>query len=267
MSNANGLLGITSVANTGAADANIWARKQAPVVVSPLSIMSPDQTKTASVQVNNGGDTIIVPDPAGELYLGLGNVYFASPNQTQNAQLVVDNNGDFGLYQSGVGATVYLGGATGRVALCHLDSTPIVNIGSQNGLVYDTVYNPVYTISLLNNNTTGNVVYDQTASRAAGVYQLQLSIEGAVPTNLSMLDIFCIGAGTQVINFSGSAINAAAVSLQQNVCLNSGYFTHAGGNLRVVVQAVEVPLPSPPAPPVIATPWTGTWSLQLVKIG
>lgn len=294
MANLNGLISSRDVAATGKVASNFFVRKgeaiQSPLLIKSsdgtqtagiycnnngnmviasdsdgimylfsgdgaVQFYSPNQSKSGAVAVNNGGDMIILPGISGELYLGLGNVYFASPNQTQNAQLVVANNGDTGLYQSGAGSTLFLGGSSGRVALASLDATPVVQIGTQNGTVYDTVYNPTYAISLLNNNTTGNVAYDITATRAAGVYQVQLAIENATPASGTILNVGCTAPpSSAVINFSGAAANAAAIGISQDVCLNTGFFTHAGGDLRVVVSSS-------------GAAWTGTWSLQLIKMG
>lgn len=249
----NGLLGITSVANTGSTSANIWAKKLAPVVVSPLSVVSPDGTKTGSIAQNDNGNMIITSDPSGSLYLGnsSGQVYINDTDEVSinfllsagaQLQVVGQNLASLKSYNSG--------------NLLSIGSDAVVNKGSGNGILYDTQYNPTITLALLNDNTTGNITYDNTASRVAGVYQVQLSIESTVPATTTFLTIACSAPpSTSTMNFSGAAVNASAVSVSnQDVALNTGFFTHAGGNLRVVVQSS-------------GAAWTGTWSLQLVKMG
>jgi hypothetical protein len=127
--------------------------------------------------------------------------------------------------------------------------------GGAAGEIYDTLYNPTYVISLLNDNTSGNIAYDQTATRAAGIYQVQLSVETAVPASSTFLSTGTFAPpSTQLMNFSGSTANASQITAGQDFCLNSGFITHAGGNLRVVVVSS-------------GAAWTGNWSLQLIKMG
>jgi hypothetical protein len=136
-----------------------------------------------------------------------------------------------------------------------------VQLGSgATGRLYDTVYNPVASVTVLQAPTTGNIVYDVAATRAAGVYQLQLSVETLVTTGAATNDLSMFVTAppsTDVINFSGAEIAPSAVGAL--LCMNSGYFAHAGGNMRVQVRAIDGINPG--------TPWTGSWSLQLVKIG
>jgi hypothetical protein len=171
-----------------------------------------------------------------------------------NSQLVVENDGDVGFYQ-GTNGTLFLGGGSGRISLANLDATPVVQIGTQNGTVYDTVYNKVATLTVLQVETTGNITYDNTATRVAGVYQLQLSVESPVATGTSTnyLGMYVtLPPATAVVNYSGNQVSPGGVGTSL-LNLNSGYFTHPGGSMRIEVNA--------------GTPWTGTWTLQLVKVG
>jgi hypothetical protein len=256
MSNTNGLTSLAPVYFTGASDSNIWASKVAPTVVSPVTIVSPDGTLSGTISIaNTSGDMTIVPDLAGaRMRIGNGNNLFMSPSATTNAQIVVEDDGDVGFYQGG-GSTLFLG-AAGTIAFQDLSTAPVLRVGADQGRIYDSVYNPVATVTELQGLTTGNVVYDVTATRAAGTYQLQLSIENVVATGTStnFLEMYVtLPPSTEVVNFSGNEISPSAVGTNL-LNMNSGYFTHPGGNMRVEIGAST-------------TPWTGDWVLQLVKVG
>lgn len=256
MPNTNGLTSLAPVYVTGAADSNIWASRIAPTVVDPLIIKSADGGSSAVVGCNNNGNMIMYPtNPAGAIYVqGTSGLFINSPNNNQVLQLASENDGDAAVYQTG-GSTLYLGRA-GVIAFQNLSTAPSLIVGAGQGRIYDSVYNPVASISVLNNNTTGNISYDNTATIAAGVYQLQLSVESPVATGTStnFLEMYVtLPPSTSVVNFSGNEIAPGAVGTNL-LQLNSGYFTHPGGSMRIEVGAST-------------TPWTGTWSLQLVKIG
>jgi len=252
------------------------------IVASPLQIKSPDDTKTGTISLDNFGDMVISADPAGALYINGGVIYFNSLDTTKEGSIAVANTGDTTLNSD---RTLILSAASNAVqiagngvleteAVVFKDSNCEITYGTTDlelvseaglfnvtdktntGKIYDTYFNPVASLTVLNNNTTGNIAYDNTATRAAGVYQVQLSIESSVPANATVLSLVCSAPpSTAVINFSCASINASAVAVSnQDVALNSGYFTHAGGSLRVLVASS-------------GAAWTGTWSLQLVKIG
>jgi hypothetical protein len=146
------------------------------------------------------------------------------------------------------------------MTLLSTSTAPVINIGSAPGRLYDSVYNPVASVIVLQAPTTGNIVYDASATRLAGIYQLQLSVETLVTTGsaTNVLTMFAtLPPASPVVNFSGNEISPSAVS--GLLCLNSGYFVHPGGDMRVQVRATDGGEPS--------TPWTGDWVLQLVKIG
>lgn len=132
-----------------------------------------------------------------------------------------------------------------------------INGTSGLGRVYDDVYNlpPTSTpvITALQAETTGNVTYDSTATLDAGTYQLMLMIETPVPAVGTQLAMRASNPpSTSVINYSGS--EAVAASTGTNfLTLNSGYFVHPGGSIRIQVSSS-------------GAAWTGTWALQLVKI-
>jgi hypothetical protein len=215
MSNKNGLIGCTSVAQNGSINANIWAKKVAPELVSPVSIVSPDTTKTG--------------------------------------EITMTNSGDMGIYPDGGSNTVFMG--LNNVSFCDLSTTPSVEVGAAGGKIYDSVYNKVATLTVLQAETSGNVTYDNTATRAAGVYQLQLSVESPVATGTSTnyLGMYVtLPPATAVVNYSGNQVTPGGVGTSL-LNMNSGYFTHPGGSMRIEVNA--------------GTPWTGTWTLQLVKVG
>ena len=107
-------------------------------------------------------------------------------------------------------------------------------------------------ITVLQAETTGNVTYDATATRDAGVYQLQLSIETPVVGSQAILFYATNPPSTSVLNYSGAEVLPTSVG-SNLLCLNSGFFTHAGGSLRVEISTA-------------GTAWSGTWTLQLVKI-
>jgi hypothetical protein len=244
MSNINGLTSLAPVYITGAPDSNIWATRVEPTVINTLTVVSPDGTKSGIVAESNDGD-MTIGTASGIVNIisddGVSDNFLFSNNDV--LEVVGLNGALIESYNSGV---TVIAGAQASVK---------VGAGAL-GQIYDTVYNPVTTLSLLNNNTTGEITYDNTATRAAGVYQVQLSIESTLPSSSTFLTIACSAPpSTSTINFSGAAINASAVALtNQDVALNTGYFTHAGGSLRVVVQSS-------------GAAWSGTWSLQLVKMG
>jgi hypothetical protein len=255
MSNNNGLTSLAPVYVTGDSASNIWASKVAPTVVSPISLVSPDGTKTGIIAQNNNGNMVMYSDPAGELFLGndSGLVFIQSSNPAIANNFLNSFGDDLRLTGTASGTITSYNSGLNIVAA---DKAYVRQGNGTNGQIYDTFYNPTYTISLLNNNSTNDVAYDITAVRAAGVYQVQLSVESAVPASGTILSLVCSAPpSTAVINFSCAAINAAAVAVaNQDVALNTGFFTHAGGNLRVLVASS-------------GAAWTGTWSLQLVKMG
>lgn len=154
------------------------------VLQSPVDVVSPDGTKNGVIAQNNNGNMEISSDPSGALYLGSGGVFYPSPNASVNCQLTVENDGDVGFYQ-GTNGTLFLGGGSGRVALSNLDATPVVQIGTQNGTVYDTVYNPVASInSTILTVTSGIPVLTQpitevigSGSLSAGLYILNARVK------------------------------------------------------------------------------------------
>lgn len=247
--NLNGLIGSRDVSATGAVASNFFVRKGQPIA-SPLVITSPDGTQLGEIAVNNNAEMSLNSE-SGIVNIasddGVSENFLFSNND--RLEVVGLNSAVLHSYNSGV-----------KIFANDIASVQVVN--GALGRIYDTVYNPTYVISSLNNNTTNACVYDQTEFRISGVYQLQLSIEVTQPSDSSVLSLYAIGTGSQVINFSGAAINAAAVSATQLIMLNSGFFAHEGGNLRVVLEAQLVPL----LPPLPAQPWTGTWSLQLIRM-
>jgi hypothetical protein len=129
-----------------------------------------------------------------------------------------------------------------------------VNGASGVSRVFDPVYNPVVVITPVVAGGTGNLVTDTTIpDLAEGTYQLQLTAETITPTAFSFLRLFAYPPpATTVINFSCNALGAPAAD-SSVLGLNSGFFEHAGGDLRVIVQSS-------------AANWTANeWNLQLVR--
>lgn len=146
------------------------------------------------------------------------------------------------------------------MTLLSTSAAPVINIGTAPGRLYDSVYNPVASVTVLQAPITGNIVYDVAATRPAGIYQLQLSVESVVKAGSATNALTILATAppsTQIVNFSGHQVLPAAVGTI--LCMNSGYFTHPGGSMRVEVRATDGGIPS--------TPWSGDWVLQLVKIG
>lgn len=108
------------------------------------------------------------------------------------------------------------------------------------------------TITVLQAETAGNIVYDATASRAAGTYQLQLGVETPVAGSQALAVFATVPPSTNVVNFSGVEVVPASVGANL-LCMVSGTFTHPGGNMRVQVLTG-------------GTAWTGTWSMQLIQL-
>jgi hypothetical protein len=255
MANLNGLISSRDVAATGAVNSNFFVRK-GDAIPTPLTLLSPDGTRTASIDVaNTSGNMTIAPDLSGaRMRIGNGNNLFISPSAVANAQLVVEDDGDVGLYQGG-GGTLFLG-AAGSIAFQDLSTSPNLRVGSGQGRIYDSVYNKPVNITVLQAvPTVGNIAYDQTASFVAGLYQVQLTVETLTATGgaTNFLEFACSAPpSSEVINFSSTQVSPGGVGT--SLCMNSGFFTHAGGSLRVLMNAT-------------ATPWTGSWTLQLVKLG
>jgi hypothetical protein len=228
----------------------------ASALVSPVNIVSPDGTKTGVIAQLNNGNMTVKSDTAGNLVLGNANglVFIQSSNAVTGTNNFLNSFGS-DLRLTGTDTGTITSYNTG-LSIVASDKAYVRQGSGTNGQIYDTFYNPPYTITLLNNNTTGEIIYDNTATRSAGVYQVQLSVESTLPSGSTFLTIACSAPpSTSTINFSGVSINASAVAISnQDVALNTGYFTHAGGNLRIVVQSS-------------GANWSGTWSLQLVKIG
>ena len=103
-----------------------------------------------------------------------------------------------------------------------------------------------------------NITYNSAISLSAGRYQLQLCVLDMVATG-NFLNFFCANPATPTdpINYSANQVDPDAVGYK--LCMNSGYFQHSGGNLQIILNTVD-------SSGIIQTPWTGTWSLQLVKI-
>ena len=243
MSNINGLTSLAPVYITGAPDSNIWATRVEPTVINTLTVVSPDGTKSGIVAESNAG-AMTIGTASGIVNVisddGVSDNFLYSNNDV--LEVVGLNGALIESYNSGV---TVIAGAQASVK---------VGAGAL-GQIYDTVYNPTYVISLLNDNTSGNIAYDITATRAAGIYQVQLSVETSVPAATTFLSVGTFAPpSTQLMNFSGQAVSATAISTGQDFCLNSGFITHAGGSLRVVVVSS-------------GAAWTGNWSLQLVKMG
>jgi hypothetical protein len=267
MPNTNGLTSLPDVYFTGAPDSNIWASKVAPTVVSPLNILSPDGTQSGTISVASNGNMTMTTNLAGAgMRIGNGNNLFMSPNGTTNAQLVVENDGDVALYQGG-GSTMFIGVA-GTIAFQDLSTAPVLRVGAAQGRIYDSVYNKAFTYTTLQSPQIGttNIIYDEVVGVPAGVYQLQLSMEGltALGTSSNFLTMSATDPTSptpaRVLNFSGAQIPPGAVGPSVDNLL-SGFFTHAGGDLRVQVQNQDPSTPTPPS-------WTSTeWALQLVKLG
>jgi hypothetical protein len=130
-----------------------------------------------------------------------------------------------------------------------------VNGSAGVGRVYDTLYNPAFTFFNLQSEITGVVAYAQTTTPTAGKYQLQLSIESTIAGDAS-LSLFAVDlSGAQVLNFSGVQILPSSVG-PSLLTMNSGFFSYdaAGPGLRVQITTT-------------GSNWTGTWALQLVKLG
>jgi len=92
--NQNGHLGITTVAQNGAATANLWLPKGASIAVpSPFEIVSPDGSKTTTISVSNAGNTIIDSEMDLSFYNNDGTVIFQAPDGTP-FKIAMLNGGD-----------------------------------------------------------------------------------------------------------------------------------------------------------------------------
>ena len=234
---------------------------------------------TGNIYLQPGATLSGIEPPARAVYVGLtqGDATLIVKNDnagTANGtcQLVLEDTSSNGkkFEMASTAGSVFISDTTDNQGVLSSDGATMsliansvvgtVFVGSAPGRLYDTVYNPVASITVLQPLTTGNIVYDVAATRPAGIYQLQLSVETLVTTGAAtnVLSMFVSAPpATEVINFSGAEIAPSAVGAL--LCMNSGYFTHAGGSMRVQVRAIDGINPG--------TPWTGDWVLQLVKIG
>ena len=243
MANRNGLISSRDVAATGAVASNFFVRKGEPIE-SPLVINSPDGTKSAIVAESNAGQMTIGTES------GIVNVI---SDDGVSANFLFSNND--ALEVVGLNTALLESYNSGLQIIAGTTQASVKVGAGALGRIYDTVYNPTYVISLLNDNTSGNIAYDVSATRAAGVYQVQLTVETAVPAATTFLSTGTFAPpSTSLMNFSGQAVSATSIATGQDFCLNSGFITHAGGSLRVVVVSS-------------GAAWTGNWSLQLVKMG
>ncbi len=272
MANRNGLISSKDVAATGAVASNFFVRKGDPLQ-SPLTLVSPDGSKVGTIAQNNNGNMVMYSDPAGYLYLGSGSVFYPSPNGSVNAQLAVENDGDVGFYQ-GTNGTLFLGGATGRVALANLDATPVVQIGTGNGTVYDTVYTKPVVQTEVVAETTGSIQlggsnpgFIDVGLPGAGYYQFELSAEAITTKGAgTAVDIFCTDpGGVSVINFTSNSVSADTIlgGGSGGFVLSSGIFPVNGAQtIRLHMETANISDGS-----IAAAVWVGTWTIRLTRYG
>jgi hypothetical protein len=129
---------------------------------------------------------------------------------------------------------------------------------SVNGTINATQLSNTITVLQPQTAPVSNIAYNITTSFPAGTYQLQFCVLNMNAIG-NFLNFFCANPATPTvpINYSANQVPSGAVGY--NLCMNSGYFQHSGGNLQIIVDSRD-------SSGTIQTPWTGTWSLQLVKI-
>lgn len=98
MPNTNGLIASHDVCGTGAVNSNFYLRKGqpivAPIVASPLTIVSPDGTKQGVISEDNNG-SMLLASGIGDLSLsaGSGRLFIQSPNTLVSTQITQENSG------------------------------------------------------------------------------------------------------------------------------------------------------------------------------
>lgn len=277
MSNTNGLIPCKAVSATGAVNSNYYLRKgEALSVPSPLTVISADASKSASVSVDNDGSCTIVNNNVdasfGSIYLecaesAVSDVFIVSyPSSEVAAGIIVNNMAGAGFdeaaqYYCDVDGAALVASSTGIVRLGNSSlETPVVEVvgSGGNGTVYDTLYKPVNKVITLQPATTGNVALTLNPYPLdAGTYRLELFTEGTiVPASGTRLRIAVAttSGSITVVDYSQTSINDVAAGGTIGFILNSGSFTLEAGNYDITVQSS-------------GANWTATaWGLQLVKL-
>jgi hypothetical protein len=188
MSNTNGLLGITSVANTGAVNANIWARKNAPSIVSPITVVSPDGTDIGTISESDTGVM--------QIGTASGEIVIQSTDPTVNTNFLLS-----------VGDQMELVGANFATLRCYNSGTNLV-VGTDavitkasggTGIIYDTVYNPVATVI--------PTIYTSGTTLAAG------SLNGAINAGVLAAGLYMLQAKILIDTSSGSYTPGTSINV------------------------------------------------------
>jgi hypothetical protein len=276
MSNTNGLIPCTAVCATGKPDSNYYLRKGEPLSLpSPLTLVSPDGTKTGGIAVGNDGTMVFANDnnnnPLGGFFMECAEaaqsdlIVASYPDSAIAGGIIVNNMAGAGFdesaqYYCDLDGAALVASSTAIVRLGNSSSaTPVVEVvGSEGeGKVYDSVYNPVNKIITLQPATTGNVVLSLNPYPLdAGTYRLELFTEGTiVPAASTRLRIAVATIGTvSIVDYSQASINDVAAAGSIGFSLNSGSFTLEAGNYNIALQSS-------------GANWTAsTWGLQLVKL-
>jgi hypothetical protein len=194
---------------------------------------------------------------------------------TKEGEIVITNDGDMGIYPAGGGNTVFIG--LNNVSFCDLSATPVVEIGTGNGRVYDTVYNPVASINA-----------STFTSPAIPVSTNQLIGTGALPAGLYMLQAKVNIIDNTTPYVAGTAINCYVEDLPSappttylpysSILITAGTLIDPSGSLGSDVDATftsaifSIPAGKTNLKYVVEV--DGSWNfgsgnlqLQLVKIG
>ena len=276
MSNTNGLIPCTAVCATGKPDSNYYLRKGEPLSLpSPLTLVSPDGTKTGGIAVGNDGTMVFANDnndnTLGGFFMGCAeaaqsDLIVASYPDSQIAGGIIVNNmagagfNESAQYYCDLDGAALVASSTAIVRLGNSSSaTPVVEVvgSAGEGSVYDSVYNPVNKIITLQPSTTGNMSLTLNPYPLnAGTYRLELFCEGVVVpaagTRLRMA-VATTGGSITIVDYSQASINDVAAAGTTGFSLNSGSFTLEAGNYDILLQSS-------------GADWTATWGLQLVKL-
>ncbi len=253
MPNVNGLLPCSKVATSGDPPSVLYAKRVAPVVVDPLTIVSQDGESSAILGVNNNGNFIMYPtNPAGATYFGGGQgIYVQS----------ADSTNETGVYTANDGTTLITGSDSMRLVLTETGGGNSFTVQKGPGVgaigeIYDTVYNPpvVITDLLTYSGAAEPLEYNQPLTLAEGTYRIEMFAETVVPQIGTRLRMYLSGPNpaSTVVNYANNSM--ATDTAIAEFSMSTGTFSVEAGTftLRVTSSGAN---------------WTATqWGIQLLKL-
>ena len=217
MSNTNGLLECRSVCGAGNPDSSFYLRKGQPIsIVSPLTILSPDRTESATLAEDNSGLLSITNTP-GSILMTTGpdaGVQIATDPQSSNTNS---------------GLTVVRADSSNAIAGFKVDSGGAAVIDSYQGFAYvkstqgsnnysmiltADPFTGLCTISNPNNNADGEIIIN-TATAADSKLTVQVRPNSAVASGISIINV--PNAPTQSATVNAAVDGSLELSATTNV--------------------------------------------------